>query len=66
MFQDLKKGDRVSVDIEKSEEAGFSKKIHGRTGLIEEKNGKAYIVKIYDGNREKRYIIKPVHLRKLR
>ena len=65
IFQELKVGDRVAVVIEPSEAASFPKRIQGRTGVVEKKNGKAYIVKIKDSNKEKKYIIKPVHLRKL-
>jgi large subunit ribosomal protein L21e len=66
IFRNLKEGDRVAVVIEPSEKTGFPEKLQGRTGIIEGKRGKAYIVKIKDYNREKRFIIKPVHLKKLK
>lgn len=66
IFQLLKEKDRVAVAIEPSEEINFPKRLQGRTGIIEGKRGKAYIVKIRDYNEEKRFIIKPVHLKKLR
>jgi large subunit ribosomal protein L21e len=65
IFQQLEEGDRVGVTIEPSEKTGFPKRMQGRTGVVEGKRGKAYIVKIADGNKNKRFIIKPVHLRKL-
>tara|TARA_Y100000310_G_C20665993_1_gene807519 strand:- start:765 stop:1001 length:237 start_codon:yes stop_codon:yes gene_type:complete len=65
IFQELKEGDRVAVIIDVSENKGFPKRIHGKTGVIEKRKGKAYIVKIRDNNKEKQYIIKPVHLKKL-
>ena len=66
IFQELSEGDRVSVIREISEVASFPKKIQGRTGTIEKRRGKAYIVKISDGNKIKEYIIEPVHLKKLK
>jgi len=65
IFQELKEGDRVAVVIDISESTGFPKKLQGRSGVIEKRRGKAYIVKIRDSNKEKKYIIKPVHLKKL-
>ena len=65
IFQELKEGESVAVVIDVSESADFPKRMQGRTGIIESKKGKAYIVKIRDNNKEKRYIIKPVHLKKL-
>ncbi len=65
IFQELKKGDNVAVAVEPSEAFYSPKRMLGRTGVIEGKRGKAYIVKIRDFNKEKRFIIRPVHLRKL-
>lgn len=65
-FQELKKGDRVGVDIELGLKINFPKKLQGRAGVIEDKRGRAYIVKIKDLNRVKKYIIKPIHLKKLK
>lgn len=66
-FQKLKEGDKVAVVRELSERGawGFPKNIQGRTGIVESKRGKAYIVKINDKDKEKTYIIKPVHLKKI-
>jgi len=65
MFQELKKGDRVAVARELAEKANFPERTEGRTGVIEGKRGKAYIVKIKIFNQEKRFIIMPIHLVKL-
>ena len=66
IFQELKEGDRVAVVRELAEKASFPGRIEGKTGTIEERRGKAYIVKIKDYNQEKKFIIKPIHLRKLK
>ena len=66
IFQQLKKGDRVAVVRELAEKSGFPKTLQGRSGIVEGKKGRAYIVKIQQGKMEKRFIIKPIHLKKLK
>lgn len=65
-FKQLKPGDRVSVKRELAIQSSFPKRLQGRAGIIEEKRGKAYIVKIKDLNKEKRFIIQAIHLKKLK
>ncbi|MFH1501075.1 MAG: 50S ribosomal protein L21e [archaeon] len=65
-FKELNKGDRVAVTRESSVKAGFPQRIQGDTGVIEGIRGKAYIVKIKDNNKEKRFIINAIHLKKLK
>lgn len=64
-FQELKNGDSVAVCLEQSVPATIPKRLQGRTGVIEGRKGKAYILKLKDQNQEKRYLIKPIHLKKL-
>jgi len=65
-FQDFKKGDKVAVVRELSVQPKFPKQLQGRCGVVEGKRGRSYIVKIKDLNKEKTYIIHPVHLRRLK
>ena len=65
-FKELKDGDRVTVISELSVMPKFPKTLQGRSGKIAGKRGASYIVKLNDMNREKTYIIHPVHLRKLK
>lgn len=65
-FQELKEGDRVSITRESSVKSSFPERLQGRTGLIVDKRGKAYIIKVKDQNKEKKFIIEPIHLRKLK
>ncbi len=65
-FQDFKKGDKVAVVRELSAQPKFPKQLQGRSGVIECKRGDSYLVKIKDLNKEKTYIIHPVHLKKLK
>ena len=64
-FHEFEKGDKVAVVQELALEPKFPKKLQGRSGTVHSKRGASYIVKINDVNREKTYIIHPVHLRKL-
>jgi large subunit ribosomal protein L21e len=65
-FQEFKEGDRVTVIRELAVQPKFPKQIQGRSGVVESKRGCSYIVRIKDLNKEKSYIIHPVHLKKLR
>ncbi|MEK6889901.1 MAG: 50S ribosomal protein L21e [Nanoarchaeota archaeon] len=64
-FQEFKAGDTVAVVRELSEVFGYSKRIQGRTGKVIEKRGSAYHVEIKDLNKPKRYMLKPIHLKKI-
>jgi len=64
-FQKLEKGDKVAVVRDVSFKTGFPKAIQGRTGTVEEKRGNCCIVKINIG-KDKRFIIHPIHLKKLK
>lgn len=65
-FQALKKGDHVSVVRELSISANFPERIQGRTGTIESRRGKAYVVNIKDQNKEKKFLIEPIHLKRIK
>ncbi len=64
-FKKFEKGESVAVTIEQSLNPGFPKRMQGRTGTIEGKKGRAYIVHIKDQNKSKEFLIKPIHLKKL-
>ena len=65
-FEKFKVGDRVAIKRELSVRPKFPKRLQGRSGIVSNKKGKSYIVKINDFEKEKTYIIHPVHLRKLK
>ena len=61
-FQVLKEGQKVVVDkVSKISE----KRYRGVVGTILGKQGNAYIIKIKQGNKIKKIIIKPMYLKKL-
>ena len=65
-FQEFKKDERVAVKRELAVQPKFPKKLQGRSGVVKGKRGNAYVIKMNDLNKEKTYIIHPVHLRKLK
>ena len=65
-FQELKKGDFVAVVREQSVSFNFPERLQGRTGIIKGRIGKSYVVKIKDQKKEKEFIIKPIHLKKIK
>ena len=64
-FQKFQSGDSVAVVRDLSSNFGYSNRIQGRTGKILEKRGSAYYIAIKDLNKEKRYLLKPIHLKKI-
>jgi len=65
-FKELKIGERVAIKREKSVVASFPERIQGITGVIEGKRGKNYIVKLKELNKEKLFIIAPIHLKRIK
>ena len=64
-FQELKEGDMVAVKREFSLNAGFPKRLQGRTGVVKERKGKVYNIKIKDQAKEKQFLIAPIHLKRI-
>ena len=65
-FQEFKKGDSVAVVREKSVKSAFPKRIQGRTGKVEDKRGRSYMIKLKEQNKEKKFLIAPIHLKKIK
>jgi large subunit ribosomal protein L21e len=65
-FQKFKEGDKVAVVKEISMQPRFPKRIQGKTGVVKSKRGRSYIVLIKDGNKEKEFILEPIHLKKIK
>lgn len=64
-FQDFNTGETVSIVIEKAQQSTFPKRIQGRCGVIKEKRGRSFIVSINDSGKEKKFIIDPLHLKRI-
>jgi len=65
-YKELKEGERVAVVLDLAENPKFPKRMQGKTGVIEGKRGKSYKVRINDYKQPKTYIIKPIHLRRIK
>lgn len=65
-FKTLKDNDKVAVIKEKSIPSYYPKRIVGNTGKVVGSRGTNKIVELNDGNMPKRYIIHPIHLKKLK
>ena len=64
-FQTFTTGDSVAVARELAVPFSYSKRLQGRTGKVIEKRGAAYYVEIKDLHKPKKYLIKPIHLKKI-
>ncbi|MFC1710700.1 hypothetical protein ACFLZJ_00895, partial [Nanoarchaeota archaeon] len=65
-FQELKEGDKVSVFRERSVKSAFPIRLQGRTGTVIGKRGKVNLVLIKDQAKEKKFLIEPIHLKKIK
>ncbi len=59
-------GEKVVVDIHPSIQEGRPhRRFNGRVGVVVGRQGRAYIVEVTDGEKKKRLIVAPIHLRRL-
>jgi len=65
-LRNFKIGSRVVIKADSSENKGRPfKRFYGKSGIIVDKRGRSYIVKIKDRNKEKDIISSPVHLKEM-
>ncbi len=65
-FQELSEGDFVAVVKEPSVQSKFPVRIQGKTGVVKGKRGGSYMIKIKDQEKEKKFLIAPIHLKKIK
>jgi len=66
LLQRFNIGDKVLLKIEPSFHKGmFLPRFQGLAGIIQKTRGVCYEVKIQDGNKEKKVVAHPAHLRRL-
>ena len=65
-FKEFEKNDNVAVVRESAIDSNFPKRLQGRTGIIKEKQGEVYFVAIKDENKKKKFLIHPIHLKKIK
>jgi large subunit ribosomal protein L21e len=67
ILQTYEPGEKVSIVIDPSIHKGQPhKRFHGRIGTVLERRGRAYLVSVNLGNREKTIISRPEHLRPIK
>jgi ribosomal protein L21E len=64
-FQEFNEGDIVTVSREISMKADFPARLQGRTGIVKKRKGKVYNIEIKDQEKNKMFLIAPIHLRKI-
>jgi len=65
-FQSFEEGDKVYLVAESGVQTGlYHPRFHGKAGTISKKQGTNYYVKIKDGEKAKRILVHPVHLKKV-
>lgn len=64
-FKEIEDGSRVAIVKEMSERVAFPLRIQGKSGVVIGSRGTHKVIKLMDGNKEKTFIIHPVHLKKL-
>lgn len=63
-LQEFEVGNRVVIKPDPSSAKGRPfKRFFGLAGIVQGKRGKAYIIRIKDGNKEKDIIARPEHLK---
>ena len=65
-FQKFKEGEKAAVVREQSLQATFPTRLQGKTGVVKGKRGKAVVMSIKDQNKEKTFLIEPIHLQKIK
>ncbi len=65
-FQGLNKGDFVAISREQAVPSNFPKRLQGITGVVEGRKGKVYVIGIKDGDKYKKILVKPIHLKKIK
>ena len=65
LLHEYKLGDRAIIKIDPSVHKGMPHhRYQGKVGIIEEKRGSAYIIRIKDGHKIRRLIVRPEHLKR--
>ena len=64
LVKEYKLGDKVVIMIDSSVHKGTPhRRYHGKTGIIKDKRGRAYIINIHQGKALKEIIVRPEHLK---
>ncbi len=65
IMQTFTEGDQASIVIDPSVHKGQPhRRFYGLTGTVIGKQGRAYLIEVYSGNKKKTLIVRPEHLKK--
>jgi large subunit ribosomal protein L21e len=66
VMHEYNEGDRVAIVLDGGQQQGMPhRRFHGRTGFIQSRQGRAWVVAVKDGNMKKTVVARPEHLRPL-
>jgi len=66
IIHEYSEGDRVAIVIDGGQQMGMPhRRFQGKTGFIQGRQGKAWVVAVKDGNMQKTVVARPEHLRPL-
>lgn len=65
-FQEFEIGDSAAIVKEPTVDSRFPLRLQGKTGTIEGKRGRVYVLGLKDQNEKKQFLIDPVHLKKIK
>lgn len=66
VMYEYNEGDRVAIVLDGGQQQGMPhRRFHGRTGFIQSRQGRAWVVAVKDGNMRKTVVARPEHLRPL-
>jgi len=66
IMQDFDEGESVSIDINPSVEGGMPfRRFNGLQGTVIEKQGRCYLVEVKCGNKMKKVLANPAHLKRM-
>lgn len=64
LLREYKAGDKVVIKIDPSVHKGMPhSRYHGKVGDVEERRGRAYVVKLKEGGKTKTLIVRPEHIK---
>jgi len=66
IMHEYDEGDRVAIVLDGSQQMGMPhRRFQGRTGFVQRRQGKAWVVAVKDGHMQKTVVARPEHLRPL-
>ena len=66
VMHDYSEGDSVAIVLDGGQQMGMPhRRFNGKTGVITGKQGRAWVIEVKDGNKQKTVVSRPEHLRPL-